>query len=325
MDQLIAPYVQNIKNHFRASAILKMERMQTLWSGYGGIYHIHFESSNVDSVVVKCISLEGNKDHPRGWSTSTSHQRKLKSYNIEEFWYEHYAHQLPDDVKVPACLYVERNEEHLLFALEDLSVPYPNLKDHCNLNDAKVVITWLAKFHAVHLGHSGDGLWEQGSYWHLDTRPDEWKAMEGGWLKENAKALDQLLKKAQFQTIIHGDAKLANFRFSEDFRHVAGVDFQYVGKGIGPVDLIYFLGSCLTEEECALYEDILVDHYFSQLLLEVELSESDKMKLEKEWRLLLPVAWADFNRFLLGWLPTHHKLNRHALLKNDVAKSILNK
>ena len=49
--------------------------------------------------------------------------------------------------------------------------------------------------------------------------------------------------------LAHGDAKVANFCFTNDQHAVAAVDFQYVGGGIGTQDVIYFLGSFCSEAE----------------------------------------------------------------------------
>jgi len=34
--------------------------------------------------------------------------------------------------------------------------------------------------------------------------------------------------------------------------------------------------------------------------------------LEKEWRSLYRVAWADFHRFIKGWSPSHWKINTYS-------------
>ena len=117
---------------------------------------------------------------------------------------------------------------------------------------------WLAHFHATFMGETPDGLWEVGSYWHLDTRPDELEALDDVHLKQAAGEIDALLRAARFQTFVHGDAKLANFCFSEDGTQVAAVDFQYVGGGCGMKDVAYFIGSCLYEEDCERHEAALL-------------------------------------------------------------------
>ena len=137
--------------------------------------------------------------------------------------------------------------------------------------------------------------------------------------------MDEQLRTARFLTLVHGDAKVANFCFSQDMASVSAVDFQYVGCGCGMSDVVYLLGSCLSEEACREHEQALLDCYFSHLRACVArhldnqvtgLGQSDKARtddivhaLETEWRSLFAVAWADFHRFLLGWMPEHIKIN----------------
>jgi hypothetical protein len=85
------------------------------------------------------------------------------------------------------------------------------------------------------------------------------------------------------------------------------------------------LGSCFTEDGCQLYENSILDFYFKTLLAFLpNLELKEKVDLEQEWRALYPVAWADFNRFLLGWMPGHQKLHAYALSKNEEAFGYLN-
>jgi len=323
MQKTLEPFLPNIIAQLGAETILSIEKMQSLWSDYGAIFRLKLHGGDFPSVVVKCIALQEKDNHPRGWATNRSHQRKLKSYQIENYWYENYAGLLPDSVKLPRLLYSEHRSTAQVLVLEDLTISYPELKQFCTYEEAKTVIKWLAGFHARFINSSAKGLWHTGSYWHLDTRPEEWEAMKAGLLKENAKELDRALNEAKYQTIIHGDAKVANFCFGPN-NQVAGLDFQYVGKGIGVKDLAYFIGSCFTSDECELYENSLLDFYFEEFGKSVNgLNNQEKADLEKEWRQLYPVAWADFNRFLMGWLPGHQKLHDHALAKNEEALEYL--
>jgi len=153
-----------------------------------------------------------------------------------------------------------------------------------------------------------DGLWATGTYWHLATRPDEFDALDDGPLKSSAAIIDRQLSASAFQTLVHGDAKLANFCFAPD-GPVAGVDFQYVGGGCGMKDVAYFIGSCLDESACERLEAQILNTYFE--CLQNELAERNDA-LEREWRSLYRVAWADFHRFLKGWSPSHWKLNSYS-------------
>jgi thiamine kinase-like enzyme len=145
--------------------------------------------------------------------------------------------------------------------------------------------------------------------------------MDEGKLKEAASLLDKTLSDAPFQTIVHGDAKLANFCFSADGKKVAAVDFQYVGGGCGMKDVAYFIGSCLDEHECERLEQILLDAYFDALqkALANQRPTVDAKAVEAIWRPLYAVAWTDFYRFLEGWSPGHWKIHSYSeRLANEV-------
>lgn len=305
--------------HFNIFQALKEDgyhvaaNIQSLWSGYGQLYRLKNKTGS--TLIAKHIHPPTVANHPRGWNTNVSHQRKLRSYQVELNWYQHYAHLCDEHCRVPHLISAESIDQEQLILLEDLSsAGYPKLKRFLPLNEVEVILRWLANFHATFLHHKGVGLWPIGTYWHLATRQDEWTVMEDGVLKNAAHLLDQKLNNCRFQTIVHGDAKLANFCFSNDGQKVAAVDFQYVGKGCGMKDIIYFLGSCLTDHECERSAPELLDYYFNELEISIINSNKDLdfHSLEKEWRQMYAIAWADFHRFLLGWMPTHQKLTRYS-------------
>jgi thiamine kinase-like enzyme len=137
--------------------------------------------------------------------------------------------------------------------------------------------------------------------------------MESGRLKSVAGEIDSILNAANFQTLVHGDAKLANFCFAAD--DVAAVDFQYVGGGCGIKDVAYFASSCFRDVECERREASLLDCYFGHLkqAIEERFGQSiDAGAVEKEWRQLYPIAWTDFYRFLAGWSPGHWKMHGYS-------------
>ena len=304
---------QHILDVTGASAISRTQSVQTLWSGYGEIKRYILEGGKYPSVIVKHIRLQGDDNHPRAWNTNISHQRKLKSYQVERTWYQHYASKTDDLCRLPQSLHALDTEHELLLIMEDLNAsgfPIRITPNTVSLDDAKYCLTWLAHFHAKFMNTQPEGLWSIGTYWHLDTRPDEWQRMGNLALKNAAKRIDERLNLAKFKTLVHGDAKLANFCFGTNGQ-VAAVDFQYVGQGCGMKDVAYFISSCFEEYECEKHEKELLDHYFNQLEIAMN-NNTDFQSVKKEWIALYPYAWADFYRFLDGWSPGHWKMHQYS-------------
>ena len=312
--------IQSILRLTNASSAQEIEEIQSLWSGYGKISRYALESNSNKTVIVKNIIFPEQSKHPRGWNTNNSHQRKVYSYQVETEWYKHYANRCKDDCRIPKCFGTETIGDEQVIVLEDLdAVGFPVRKDELTKDEVKICLKWLAHFHAQFLAVSPDNLWGIGSYWHLATRDDEYRAMENSPLKAAASKIDAVLNHAKFQTLVHGDAKVANFCFSEDLKEVAAVDFQYVGGGCGMKDVAYLLGSCLSANACEIHEKELLDYYFSilNIALNNKCNSNIISDLELEWRRLYSFAWADFSRFLLGWMPTHQKINSYSQKQVD--------
>lgn len=317
-----APFSNFILEATSASSFEVEEVIQELWSGYGQVLRLRLKGGSHKTAVAKFIDLPDAVHHPRGWNTDISHQRKVHSYRVELQWYQRYNSKCQHS-RTPQLLATLQEGSQILLLLEDLDAHgYPLRLNSATKDQVDLCLEWLAKFHATFLqGNARSenvkpamGLWETGTYWHLNTRPDELAALDDAELKAKAPLIDAALSSAYYQTLVHGDAKLANFCFSENGDQVAAVDFQYVGGGCGMKDVAYFLGSCLDEVTIAAHEGELLDSYFNFLAKSLELQNSsvNPSKVITEWRELYTLAWTDFHRFLKGWCPTHWKLNSYS-------------
>ena len=188
--------------------VLGVERLQSLWDGYGEIVRARLRDR---AVIAKNVRAPAN-----------AHPRKKRSYEVEREFYLRWAARCDERCRV-AKLVGHRGS---IMVLEDLGSERAELA---------TCVDWLAAFHLRFLGAPPAGLWKIGTYWHLATRQDELAAMRDQDLKRRASDLDRALREARFQTIVHGDAK------PENFLGDAAVDFQYAGGGPGIVDVAYLL------------------------------------------------------------------------------------
>jgi hypothetical protein len=314
-DQLDADLTSFLLRSTGAEAVSGIEVVQNLWSGYGQIVKCHLIGTATPCVILKHVRWPDRQAHKYGWASDRSHQRKLKSYQVETAWYQRYATRCSDACRVPECLAFEHRADGVLLLLEDLdSAGFAGRRHRVQTAEVDACLTWLANFHATFMKECPDGLWTVGTYWHLATRPEELQALEDSRLKIAAAELDRRLSNSPFQTFVHGDAKLANFCFSADGTAAAAVDFQYVGGGCGMKDVAYLISSCFDEDECARHEASLLDRYFERLRHTLRLRGEgiNSQELEANWRELYPVAWTDFFRFLQGWSPGHWKAHRYS-------------
>ncbi len=327
-------FKNTILNATKAKDIKRLQVIQNLWSGYGEIVRYQVISSEIEglhTIIVKHVRLPQQKNHPRGWNTDLSHNRKVHSYEVETEWYKTYNQLCDNSCRTPHCMAMDQEGEEVLMVLEDLDDSgFPERRSSVSMEDIELCLQWLAVFHATYLGKKPEGLWASGTYWHLQTRPEELEELDDKALKNAAQAIDDKLRNAKYQSFVHGDAKLANFCFGKNSQgktQVAALDFQYVGGGCGMKDVAYFIGSCLYEEDCERYEDHLLDVYFTTLRQAIKIKQPavDAAAMEQEWRGLYHYAWADFHRFLKGWSPGHWKINSYSeRICQEVIKEIQN-
>ena len=298
-----------------ASSVTQLEVIQRLWRGYGHIVRYGITGCEWGSVIVKHIQLPKSVRLTGSFENNLSHQRKVHSYLVETVWYKDWSRQCDTDCRVPRCLASTALNDEVLIILEDLDeAGFSHRRSRASAEDMQACLSWLAHFHATFIDQAPTGLWPIGTYWHLDTRPDELQALHDIPLKNAAAAIDQKLRASPYQTLVHGDAKLANFCFSKQENRVAAVDFQYVGGGCGIKDVAYFIDSCLDGEQCQRQESHLLEVYFEalRLALKRKCKTVDADAIEQDWRALYPVAWTDFHRFLKGWSPGHWSSNSYS-------------
>lgn len=311
--------LNNLQQLLHDDSISLEEEIQSLWSGYGQIVRCQ-SKANGTSYIVKVIAPEKAGEHPRGWNTSTSHERKLRSYQVEVAFYKDYANLTDEHCKVPHFVAGKEDPAYSLIVMEDLDDSgYFVRKETADWHSLALAIRWLAFFHVRFMGEAGEGLWPVGTYWHLDTRQDELNKMPQSNFKTHAGLIDGRLSQANFQTLVHGDAKFQNLCFHHSGKSVAAVDFQYVGRGSGVKDLAYLAGSCLHDEDLRAYDSKILNEYLTQLKSAIDYYQKtlDINELEAEIRQLYPIAWADFYRFLLGWNPQSWKVCDYLVTKSE--------
>jgi len=290
-----------IREHTGAAEVGRPERVQSLWGGYGEILRVPLVGAGTPSVIVKRVEPAAGRGR--------SHARKLRSYDVERAFYLRHAPRCGDGCRVARCLAAERTGDRWRFLLEDLDAAgFEGRRSALSNDEAARCVRWLARFHATFLGVAPDGLWPEGTYWQLETRPDELAAIRDRGLREAAGPLDVALREARHRTLVHGDAKPANFCFAPSA--VAAVDFQYVGGGCGMRDLAYLLFGRRGWGGGDAGAEPLLDRYFAALREALD-PAVDADALEAEWRALYPVARADFHRFLAGWSPSARSVREY--------------
>ncbi|NKF49194.1 phosphotransferase [Shewanella sp. WXL01] len=314
---------QQILDLTQANSIADIQLIQNLWSGYGQLLRLSLNGGKYSSVIVKYIAIPESqlaaKPHPKGWNTELSHQRKVNSYQVEYAWYKEFAKLCSSESYLPQCLLAEKQSNNMLLVLEDLHTKgFDKVISQASHSHISACLYWLGQFQGHFLWQQStadkpcinDKLWQQGGYWHLATRPDELAALADNKLKQAAHQIDALLSQCDYQTIVHGDAKLANFCFNQQGTQAAAVDFQYVGYGCGMKDVALFLSSVLTFDETDEQVENYLKLYFNSLRQAAKQHQGIELDaLESSWRALFPVAWADFQRFIKGWSPQHVKIN----------------
>eukprot|EP00890_Picochlorum_soloecismus_P006737 jgi/Picsp_1/889/NSC_04376-R1_conserved domain len=297
-----------------------------LWKGYGEIMTVQATDCNgtESHLVIKQVHIPGQSDEELG----EDHLRKVRSYSVESVFYREMSDRMNSrGVIVPTVRLITgeldtsrstnfKDGMRMSIVMDDLRTQgycYERKGNQLSLEEGKAVLSWLAKFHAVnwqsmHTSSSAvqEGLWPEATFWQLDSRSEEFKAIDVDWieLKYLAKDIHDALRGSKYRTIIHGDAKAANFFFiqrerGQDVDRIAGYDFQYCGFGDAMRDVAYFLSCSIKPGVLYAHERNLLEYYHSQLVANLTEEQAHGYSLDalqNSYKLCL----VDLARFMAG-------------------------
>lgn len=288
------------------TSVTSQSQIATLWAGMGSIVRIQCKdaSGTAKTIIAKHIKCT----NPRSFGD----KRKAASYHVESAFYSKYSPALSNK---HICCEGLHTEDSGNGSITILMTPLPkNTLHYMDGDTAKAAVRSVARLHAEFWGNSkadsavDAGLAAQGTYWYLDTRPDEYDNMSNrglsGKLKRAANDIDTALKNHGYQTIVHGDLKSCNMSMSTDPSYVTFVDFQYCGKASCAKDLAYLFvcGMDIDDDFEERQESEMLQLYIDTLKIngvgddkEVPLPTIDEL------RETLDLAYCDLYRWMLGW------------------------
>lgn len=271
-----------------------------------------------------------------------SHVRKLRSYRVERYFYTHLADKCRSlgahvPMTCPRDTAEDGRGDDAIF-MEDLQHQYPGQVE-MDTRGARSVLDWLALFHASFWPEGDDdddddddgrctiptiettppcadepdvlarleqefGVWSEGSYWPLATRREEFEHLPSTEWEDLAVSIDADLRAIprHFLTLIHGDCKAANVACDATRTRSALYDFQYVGRGPGTRDLVYFFVSSVRQIDRQ--ETVLLDHYHTKLsgaLCRRGLTHQASLYTRDVMMAHYEICMLDYYRFMLGW------------------------
>ncbi|EFJ50549.1 hypothetical protein VOLCADRAFT_88467 [Volvox carteri f. nagariensis] len=371
-------WTTQLQPHFQAPiASVKSRAIGSLWAGYGSVNSLQVQlkgQSSAVSLIVKDVRP------PRG--SGVSHERKMASYRVEEFFYKHVGPGLVSStgLGIPRSLAIESSQSGFQFILTDLRAEYPHPAPdsldgnqpasflherlmrtlqppprkitwhlagstlafghaprpgfphrYCHASyrypsrlptnpnrytnhrkQVRAVLSWLATYHAYFWEQpTPAGLQQEGSYWYLDTRREEFERIGPSWgaLKAVAEQVAEQLKSpgsSEFKTCIHGDMKNENLLFTKDGARCAAYDFQYTGRSYGVRDVVYLFASSVDSSNLDATEDEYLSYYHSELLDRLILKGEPGIEAACRYRPEVmrrhfDLSLLDYVRFMAGW------------------------
>ena len=249
-------------------------------TGQGGSCYrltISTAGGSCHSVIAKCPSLD-----QKNFQTA----RALHFYDKEVSFYRFLAPELP--IRTPKCYFAQNDtDDNFLLLLEDLS-PSADIDQFTGIS-LEVAQNGLRELANLHGPTFMKSELLQSSWLHLQCQEEKsqslamvsavfdmflngiGKHMNDATLKIVTGIKERIHVHGAYsppkQCIIHRDFRTDNLLIDACNGAVplATVDWQSVDVGSPMVDVAYFLVTSLTEEDCAKYENDLIDYYLERL------------------------------------------------------------
>jgi len=216
-------------------------------------------------------------------------------------------------VLVPQLMGISEEDDGVMIVMNDLGAHgkyYTKRGNQLTMEEGRALLSWLAKFHAVHwrAADPPQGLWNEGSFWQLGTRQDELDDLEEEWVqcgldRRRAKEIHELITKTRFRTVIHGDAKAANFFFfagqGDAPLEIGGYDFQYCGMATPLRDVAYLLCCSIQGHLIHENEEDLLSHYYTELTKALRPEDAEEYTM-RELQEMYNLCVVDLARFMSG-------------------------
>lgn len=257
--------------------------LEPVGGGYLGLYarlRLEYDMVERDAPQSLFLKLPARNEALREFSITAG------LYEREVNFYQSLSSML--GVSVPKCYFSMFDEStgDFVILLEDMPLGGPDrVPLSCTFNDARAVVTRLARMHAR--------WWESSELARYDWLSPVDSLLEvveeryAGWLAESVRKiarkgdrslsrvgeaigsnLEHILRKLSEhpQTLVHGDFWISNVLFtnsrSDEFTFI---DWQFVGKGRGTLDAGYFMWSLPVSERRA-HESALIRGYHAELV-----------------------------------------------------------
>ncbi|KAJ3358555.1 hypothetical protein GGF32_000333 [Allomyces javanicus] len=267
---------------------------------------IHFDdAANDDDLTLPDLAALATTEYANPKTGDLGHRRKVRSYRVEYLFYAQYLSPSTPTFLVADFVPALSRASPATITLGMTELP----ESHSLGATPRAVLAWLAFFHAHFLGTPPAGLWETGGYWHLATRPSELRRAQNArgspyqWVALHADVWAEQLAKWQTDrrcgTLVHGDPKGDNVVVMPDGK-VAMVDFQYVGGGIGAVDVAHWLATSAPDHVLNDWRRVVTDEYYAVYAAQAAAKKQEVVDAATVVD-QVEVALLDWARFVAGW------------------------